>query len=202
MKVLSDNGRGDFSWLVEALDWVEEAADLRPSIVSASLGGKGTWASMRTAIDAVTRAGVMVVVAAGNENDNACHYTPAYVGSAITVGSTTRSDERSDFSNHGRCLDIFAPGSAIKSAGHKGDTASKTMWGTSMACPHVAGAAALLYEVDPTMEVSKAEQRLKDRATAKELTDTKNGSPNLLLFVGSPNKPPNPAPPKDRKSVV
>jgi len=136
----------------------------------------------------------MVVVAAGNENDDACRYTPAGVGSAITVGSTTKSDSRSGFSNHGSCLDIFAPGSNIYSAGHRGDTATQMMSGTSMACPHVAGAAALLFERNPAMTVSDAETLLENRATKGVLTDTKVASPNLLLFVGTEKEPPNPTP--------
>merc|ERR1719166_684409 len=98
-----------------------------------SLGGSGTQQAMRDAVDAAVNGGVTVVVAAGNENSNACNFSPAFVPSAITVGSTTSLDERSYFSNYGSCTDIWAPGSSVKSAAHTSDTGSATFSGTSMA---------------------------------------------------------------------
>jgi len=185
VKVLSDNGSGSFSWFIKALDWVEQAGRLRPAIFSASLGGFGTHQSVKQAIDDVTKKGVLVVVAAGNENTNACKYTPAFVPSAVTVGSTTSSDSRSGFSNTGNCLDIFAPGSSIKSAGHRSNTAEQSMSGTSMACPHVAGAASLIFERDPTKSAKAVRDQLVRVATPNVVKDAKSGSPNKLLFVGS-----------------
>merc|ERR550525_936932 len=99
-----------------ALDWLIQNKET-PAIVSASLGGYGQVQSTLRMVDAATRSGITVVVAAGNENSDACSFTPAYIPSAITVGSTDNKDHRSGFSNHGNCLDIWAPGSAIVSAG-------------------------------------------------------------------------------------
>eukprot|EP00419_Tripos_fusus_P051986 CAMPEP_0172815292 /NCGR_PEP_ID=MMETSP1075-20121228/11683_1 /TAXON_ID=2916 /ORGANISM="Ceratium fusus, Strain PA161109" /LENGTH=510 /DNA_ID=CAMNT_0013655129 /DNA_START=38 /DNA_END=1567 /DNA_ORIENTATION=- len=193
VKVLSDRGSGSFSWFITALDWVEQARDKRPAVFSASLGGRAVMATVRQAIDDATNAGVMVVVAAGNDGrtqyPDACSYTPAHVPSAITVGSMTRSDSRSIFSNYGSCLDIFAPGSDIKSAGIKSNTDSATLSGTSMACPHVSGAAALLFEANPTKSVKDVERLLLVRATRDMVKDTKAKTPNLLLFVGKEGGP-------------
>merc|ERR1719379_631726 len=139
VKVLSDSGRGSFSWFVEALDWVVTKGQ-RPAVFSASLGGQGNIGFVETAIDRATAAGVVVVVAAGNDNMDACGFSPAHVSSAITVGATRSDDTRAYYSNYGSCLDIFAPGSSITSAAVSSDSSSATMSGTSMACPHVAGA--------------------------------------------------------------
>merc|ERR1719336_3805563 len=113
-----------------------------------SLGGPGQNSGMRTAVDAAVNAGVTVVVAAGNENSDACSFTPAYVPSAITVGSIDNTDSRSYFSNYGTCVDIWAPGSGVWSAGHLSDSDRFVASGTSMACPHVAGGAALILGRD------------------------------------------------------
>jgi subtilisin family serine protease len=140
VKVLSDKGGGSFSWFADGLDWVEQQKALRPAILSASLGGNGRNAASKTAIDKATAAGIMVVVAAGNSGGNydACRASPAYVKNAITVGSTTKTDARSGFSSIGPCLDLFAPGSGVISAYKGSDTATRSLSGTSMACPHVA----------------------------------------------------------------
>jgi len=198
VKVLGDSGSGSLSWMVDALDWLDRKKDLRPAVVSASLGGSGIVRSIAAAIDTATSAGILVVVAAGNDgrtsNPDACNYSPAHVPSAITVGSTQDDDKRSDFSNFGTCLDLFAPGSRVLSAGHDSDSDSATLSGTSMACPHVSGAVALLFEANPTASATDIEALLKGQATPEKVTDKRDGSPDLLLYVGGGTAPPTPPP--------
>merc|ERR1719223_2461917 len=108
-----------------------------------SLGGRGRSRMEEQAVAKAMQAGITVVVAAGNEQDDACKYTPAFVQQAITVGATSSGDVRASYSNYGSCVQIYAPGTNIRSAGITNDQQSAKMSGTSMACPHVAGAAAL-----------------------------------------------------------
>merc|ERR1719379_337723 len=201
VKVLSDSGRGSFSWFVEALDWVATYGE-RPAVFSASLGGQGNIGFVETAIDQATAAGVVVVVAAGNDDMDACEFSPAHVSSAITVGATSSDDTRAYYSNHGSCLDIFAPGSSITSAAVSSDSDSATMSGTSMACPHVAGAAALPLQHEPNLTPSQVAERLQEVATPDMVKDPVSGSPNRLLYTGdfsgspsSSSTSPSPAPP-------
>jgi len=183
VKVLGDDGSGSFSWFVEALDWVV-ANGQRPAVFSASLGGPGSIGFVSAAIQSATDAGVIVVVAAGNENDDACSYSPASATAAVTVGATTSSDGRAWYSNYGSCLDIFAPGSQITSAGHESNSALATLSGTSMATPHVAGAAALLLQNAPSASAAQIISELKRLATSGIIDQVAENSPNLLLYVG------------------
>merc|ERR1719384_1587175 len=117
VKVLNDGGSGSWSWTYGALDWVA-TSPTRPAVASMSLGGPGTLQAMKDAVDASVNSGVIVVVAGGNSRADACSFSPAFVPSAITVGSTTSTDARSAFSNYGSCTDIWAPGSDVLSASH------------------------------------------------------------------------------------
>lgn len=183
-KVLGDDGWGQWSWSYAALDWIA-TSNIRPVVGSMSLGGSGTPPAMRTAIRAATNAGIIMVVAAGNENSDACDFSPAFVPAAIAVGSTDSLDRRSSWSNFGACTDIWAPGSAILSATHRSDTASASWSGTSMACPHVAGGAALVLQRNPTYTAAKVLEQLQADAINGVITDLKDGDTNKLLFVGA-----------------
>lgn len=183
VKVLSDSGSGSTGGIVKGMDWVAEKAQ-RPAIASMSLGG-GRSSALNSATDAMTAAGVTVVTASGNSNTDGCTFSPGSAATAINVGSTTASDERSSFSNYGTCLDIWAPGSAVLSAGHGSDGDAKTFSGTSMACPHVAGAAALLLQAAPGLSPEEVKAKLVADATSNVVTGVPGSpaSPNLLLYV-------------------
>jgi subtilisin family serine protease len=180
VRVLGCNGSGTSSGVVAGVDWVAGRTDMRPAVANMSLGG-GLSTATNSAVARAVAAGVTMVVAAGNDNRNACNYSPASEPSAITVGSTTNTDARSSFSNFGTCVDIFAPGSSITSAWHTSTTAINTISGTSMASPHVAGAAALRLAANPTATPAQVATAVITSAVSGVVTSAGTGSPNLLV---------------------
>merc|ERR1719221_221145 len=162
-----------------------------------SLGSYTTPDSSRVAVDAVVNSGVTVVVSAGNRGTDSCLKSYTFIASAIGAGSSTSLSARSSFSNFGTCNAIFAPGSSVVSASSSSDTGTSTKSGTSMAAPHVAGAAAMLLEENPTLVAGEGVRSvLRERASAGVLTGLLTGDPNLLLNVGQPyTGPPTPPPP-------
>jgi subtilisin family serine protease len=155
---------------------------LLPAVANMSVGGPAS-SSMDTAVQNLINSGVTVAVSAGNENGvDACTRSPARLGAAITVGSTTSSDARSSFSNIGACLDLFAPGSSIPSAWYTSDTATATLSGTSMAAPHVTGVAALYKQAAPSASPSTIRNAIVNNATTNRLSGIGSGSPNRLLY--------------------
>merc|ERR1719433_274791 len=203
VKVLSDQGSGSWSWSYYALDWLA-TNPTRPAVGSMSLGGSGTQQAMADAVDGAVNAGVTVIVAGGNSNSDACNFSPAFVPSAITVGSTDSLQRRSSFSNYGSCTNIWAPGSSILSAGVGSDTATATFSGTSMACPHVAGGAALVLEQNPGFLSAKVLEALHATAWTDELTGLFANDINKELYVGeggAPQPVPTPAPPPGSWSI-
>jgi len=194
IKVLGDSGSGSWSWSYGALDWLA-TSQVRPAVGSMSLGGSGTQQAMADAVNAAVNAGVTVVVAGGNDNSDACNFSPAFVPSAITVGSTDSNDRRSSFSNYGRCTDIWAPGSSVRSVAHTSNTGYSTKSGTSMACPHVAGGAALVLDANPSMKPSGVVAELLANAERNAISGLRAGDTNALLYVGEDGAtPPPPAP--------
>ncbi|MFA5941516.1 MAG: S8 family peptidase [Sinimarinibacterium sp.] len=182
VRVLGCTGSGSNSGVIAGIDWVAANAQL-PAVANMSLGG-GDSAALDQAVQNAIASGVTFAVAAGNDNANACSGSPNKVPEAITVGATTSSDARSSFSNFGACVDVFAPGSAITSAWYTSNTATNTIDGTSMASPHVAGAAALVLGVNPSATPEQVTDAIVGSATLGALSNVGSGSPNALLYTG------------------
>lgn len=179
IRVLNCFGSGSYSGVIAGVDWVANN-HIKPAVANMSLGGP-TFTTLDNAVNGAVNKGVVMVVAAGNDNLNACNYSPARASKAITVGSTTSSDTRSSFSNYGSCLDIFAPGSSITSAWYTSNSATNTISGTSMAAPHVAGVAALYLEVQPNANPFMVTYGIINASTIGKVTNPV-GSANRLLF--------------------
>ena len=192
VRVLDCNGRGSVSGVIAGIDWVT-ANHVGPAIANLSLGGDAS-AALDDAIDNSIASGVTYVVAAGNSGDDACLYSPSRAPRAITVGATGSSDVRAGFSNYGSCVDLFAPGVGILSAYNVNDTQVATLTGTSMASPHVAGAAALYLQLNPSAAPGDVASALVGNATTGVVGNAGSGSPDRLLYTGFLGGTPNQAP--------
>ena len=188
VRVLDCAGQGTLSDVIAGVNWVTAHA-VRPAVANMSMGGADS-PSLEAAVQRSIAAGITYVVAAGNDDRNAAGVSPAGLAAAITVGATDSADRRAPFSNYGGVLDLFAPGVLIRSAVSSGDTATALYSGTSMASPHVAGAAAVVLDAYPTMTPARVRDYLVAKATTGRVTDLA-GSPNRLLYV--PQPPPRPA---------
>jgi subtilisin family serine protease len=194
VRVLDCEGSGYTSGVIAGIDWVTAHA-IRPAVANMSLGGAAS-AIMDLAVNRSIAHGIPYVVAAGNENVNACTRSPARVPMAITVGASENtsgtSDTRAGFSNYGSCLDLFAPGVAIRSSINTTNTAWASYNGTSMASPHVAGAAALILAAHPGYTPRQVTDSIVVGSTKGIVKDPRIGSPNRLLYTGSYSYVPSP----------
>ncbi|QDQ13471.1 S8 family peptidase [Streptomyces spectabilis] len=190
VRVLNNSGSGTTAQVVAGIDWVTKNA-VKPAVANMSLGGPADSA-LDTAVRNSIAAGITYAVAAGNETTDASTRSPARVTEAITVGATTNTDAKASYSNFGTVLDLFAPGSSITSTWNTNDTATNTISGTSMASPHVAGAAALYVAENPSATPAQVSQALVAAATPNVVGSPGTGSPNRLLYVGGGTKPPGP----------
>lgn len=181
VRVLDCAGSGTNSGVIAGIDWVRTNA-VKPAVANMSLGG-GASSAVDTAVNNLSNSGVAVVVAAGNDNANACNYSPARAAGAITVGATTSTDARASYSNYGGCLDLFGPGSSITSAWYTSTSATNTISGTSMASPHVAGAAALYLQRVPSATPANVRSWLTTNGTTGKVTGAGTNSPNILLYT-------------------
>jgi subtilisin family serine protease len=199
VRVLDCSGSGSNSGVIAGLDWiVAHHISGKAAVVNMSLGG-GASTALDTAVQNVINDGIVMVVAAGNSNVDACNTSPARATNALTVGATGQystgetTDSRSSYSNYGPCLDIFAPGSRITSSWIGGSAAISTISGTSMAAPHVAGVAAVLFGRYPSSTASQIASMLRTSATPNVVISPGTGSPNYLLYLdplgGTPSGP-------------
>ena len=175
---------GPLSASLAAVSWVIDNHPAgTPGVVNMSLTS-GYSQVMDAAVTSLANAGILPVVAAGNdERSNACNYSPASNANAITVGATNNDDSLAWYSNVGSCVDLLAPGSSVISAGIASDTSAALSSGTSMASPHVAGLAAVLWGSEPHLTALEVRQRLTSSAVTGKITDVPAGTANLLAQV-------------------
>ncbi|MGM1063326.1 S8 family peptidase [Saccharothrix sp. Mg75] len=186
VRVLNCAGSGTFAQVISGVDWVTANA-VKPAVANMSLGAPASAATapLEAAVRGSIASGVTYALASGNSASDACGFSPALVGEAITVNASTSGDARATFSNYGTCTDLFAPGQGITSSWHTGDSATNTISGTSMAAPHVAGAAALHLAGRPGDTPAAVQAALVDAATPDKVADAGAGSPNRLLHTGT-----------------
>ncbi|MEU5398036.1 S8 family peptidase [Streptomyces sp. NPDC005963] len=178
VKVLDCQGSGSFSGIIAGFDWVRQNA-ARPAVANASLGG-GYSAALNNAATALANSGVHTTVAAGNNNQNACNYSPASAAGALSIAASDSADNKASFSNHGQCVDLYGPGVNILSTRSGGGTT--TMSGTSMAAPHVAGVAALYKATYGDASSTTVNNWIVTNSTANAIRGNVSGTPNRMLF--------------------
>ena len=195
VRVLDCQGSGSTSGVIAGVDWVTaNHSSGAPAVANMSLGG-GISSALDAAVANSISDGVTYALAAGNDSgQDACQGSPGRVAAGLTIGSSTSTDARSSFSNIGSCVDLFAPGSNITSAWHTSTTATNTISGTSMATPHVAGAAALHLEANPSASPANVASALIANSTTGALTNVGTNSPNRLLHTGTGGTNPDPDP--------
>ena len=183
VRVLGCDGYGTYSGVAAGIDWIT-GNHVKPAVISMSIGGSGSE-TVNAAIRAAIAAGITFVGAAGNENEDSCLHLMGGVPEALVIGASGYTDEREYYSNFGACVDMFAPGGYITSAYAGDDSTSTTMSGTSMATPHVAGAAALYLQRKPGASPAQVAAAITRSATAGVIKDAGLGSPNRLIFTAA-----------------
>ncbi|MGA5900310.1 S8 family serine peptidase [Streptomyces venetus] len=181
VRVLDDNGSGTTEQVIAGIDWVTKN-HRGPSVANMSLGG-GADPALDEAVKKAVAAGVTFGVAAGNDSSDAGQGSPARVKEAITVASSTKDDKQSDFSNFGSAVDVYAPGTDVTSAWNDSDEGTKTISGTSMATPHVVGAAAVYLAGHKDATPEQVAKALTDGATDGKISNPSQGTANKLLRV-------------------
>jgi subtilisin family serine protease len=187
VRVLNCNGSGSTSGVIAGVDWVTgNHAAGQPAVANMSLGG-GASTALDSAVQRSINDGVSYAVAAGNgdifgRQQNACNFSPARVGAAMTIGATDSTDRKASWSNYGSCVDWFAPGVSITSAWYNSNTATRTISGTSMATPHTAGVAALYLQSNPGASPATVRTALYNNTT-KSIVTSSSTTNNHLLFT-------------------
>jgi subtilisin family serine protease len=187
VRVLDCQGSGYSSWAIAGVDWVTEHRVL-PAVANLSLGGSFSQA-FNDAIERSIAAGVVYAIAAGNSAADACATSPGSAPNAITVGATDNTDAFASFSNFGACVKMNAPGVGIVSAWIGSNVATTGASGTSMAAPHVTGAAAVYLQGNPSATPAQVRAALTSAATTNVLGGLPSGTPNLLLYSPAGTSP-------------
>jgi len=183
VRVTDCNGSGWTSDLIAGIDWaVADHQAGQPAVMNISMSGTLS-AKVNAAVDRAIADGIVVVTAAGNNNKDACSYSPGSNTGAINVAASDENDARWAYSNYGKCVDIFAPGTSITSAWNTSTTMTKNLKGTSHAAPHVSGVAALALESNPKMTVPEVTLLITESATSGVVADAGANSPNKLLYA-------------------
>jgi subtilisin family serine protease len=182
VRVLDCGGIGTTSQVIAGVNWVT-ANKIKPAVANMSLGG-GVQPTLDQAVTNSIKAGITYVIAAGNNNGDACFTSPARTPTAITVGATDINDQRASFSNFGTCLDVFGPGVNITSDWNTSNTATIVLSGTSMATPHVVGAVARYLQSNPTATPAKVLYAISATATGGIVGNPGAGSVNRLVYAG------------------
>ncbi|KAI9493513.1 serine protease [Zychaea mexicana] len=198
VKVLRSNGSGSMSGVLAGVNWATEQHQIDASeakaagkaykgaVANMSLGG-GKSNALNKAVNEAVNAGIIFSVAAGNDNRDACNYSPAGAENAITVGASNIRDERASFSNFGPCVDVFAPGENILSIWRGSKDATNSISGTSMAAPHVAGLAAYFASLEEApVSPKKIKEKILELASKDKLSNIPKETPNLLIFNDPP----------------
>ena len=192
VRVLNCRGSGTTSGVIAGIDWVT-ANHKGPSVANMSLGG-GASTSLDNAVKNSIAAGISYALAAGNNGQNACNYSPSRVPEAMTIGASDSTDTKASWSNYGDCVDWFAPGVSITSAWKTNDSATNTISGTSMATPHTTGVAALYLEANPGATPKDVRDALYNAATKGIVTSSNTVNNHLLYSLFDTTPPANQAP--------
>ncbi|MEU4804818.1 S8 family peptidase [Actinosynnema sp. NPDC023587] len=163
VRVLNGQGSGTTAGVIAGVDWVTRNAR-KPAVANFSLGG-GVSTALDDAVRAMIRSGVTASVTAGGSGGGVVDTSPARVVEALVSGSSTRTDARAAFSNHGPAVDLFAPGIGITAAWHTSDTATNTLSGTSMSTGFVSGVAVRYLQHNPTASPAQVHAELVNEAT-------------------------------------
>lgn len=192
VRVVECDGTGWNSTAIAGVDWaVARHVAGQPAVMNMSIGGFASD-SFDQAVQSAINDGITVVAAAGNDGVDACGASPARIPGAITVAATDINDNQASWSDYGSCVDIQAPGVNIRSAWNNSPTGYNTLSGTSMATPHVSGAAAILLGRNPSMSPADVHQTMINNATLNVVGANKGSTPNRFLFIpGTPPPPPN-----------
>lgn len=180
VRVLNCSGSGSWSGIIAGMDWVRNNR-VNPAVANMSLGG-GFSSAVNTAANNLANSGVFVAVASGNSNRSACNYSPASASAVTSVNASTSGDAKASFSNYGSCTHLYAPGASITSAWIGGTSATRTISGTSMASPHVAGVAALYKATFGNASSSTIRSWLINNSTTGVISGNPSGTPNRLLY--------------------